>query len=110
VTITKAPTTLRQRPVSLLGSLFIFRVRYTAVLTSDVTGQPLADQTIVFRTSTSPTGPVACTAVTDSTGTATCTSSPLALLQLLLTRSTTARYAGAANYAPSSNTTPVRLL
>ena len=110
VTITKAPTSLQQRPVSLLGSLLLFRVRYTAVLTSDVTGQPLAGQTIVFRTSTSATGPVACTAVTDSTGIATCTSSPLRLLQLLRTRSTTARYAGTANYEPSVDTATVRLL
>lgn len=111
VAIAKAPTSLRQRPVSLLGSLLGgLRVRYTAVLTSEVTGQPIAGQTIAFGTSTSASGPAACTAVTDGAGSATCTSSPLALLQVLLTGSTTARYAGSASFQPSSSTTPVRLL
>ena len=110
VTITKAPTSLRQRPVSVLGSLFGMRVRFTAVLTSDVTGQPLAGQTVTFSMSPSAAAPAACAAVTDAAGSATCTSSPLQLLQVLRTGSTTARFAGSAGYLPSADTTAVRLL
>ena len=110
VTLTRAGTTLRQRPVSLLGSLFAYRVRYTAVLTSDVTGQPIGGQTIAFSASSSAAAAAACTGVTNSAGTATCTSSPLTLLQLLRTGTTTARFAGTANYQPSANTTAVRLI
>jgi hypothetical protein len=102
VTVTRAATSLRQRPVSLLGSLFALRVRYSAVLTSDVTGRPIAGQTIAF-------GPAACTAVTDGAGAATCTGAPLQIVSLLTTGRTTARYAGSAQYLPSTDTVAIEL-
>jgi hypothetical protein len=110
LTISKAATSLKQRPVSLVGSVLNFRITYTATLTSQVTGQPIAGQTIAFSASNSATGPAACTAITNSAGTATCTSPILKIVVILLTGTTTARYSGSANYEPSTNTTPFRLL
>ena len=110
VTIKKAPTSLKNRPVSIVGSLLKFRIKYTAVLTSDATGKPLVGQTISFSTSNSSTGQAVCTAVTNKAGKATCSSGLLKIRKVLRTGSTTARFAGSANYASSTDTTPFKVL
>jgi hypothetical protein len=106
VAITKAPTALTQTPVSLLGSLFSLRVTYRAVLRSQVTGGVVVGQTVAFRASNSTAGPPNCTAATDATGTATCSSSVLTFQDVRRAGATTASYAGSDDYQASSNTTP----
>ena len=110
VTITKSPTRLTQRAVSVLGSILRFQVRYEATLTSRVGGGPVAGQTIAFSTSNSSTGPAACSGVTNSSGVAACTSPLLRIAIILFAGSTTASYGGSPNYEPSTITTPFRLL
>ena len=96
--------------MSLLRSLLTLRITHAAVLTSQVTGQPVAGQTIVFTISQAIIGSRTCTAVTNSAGLATCTTSVLGITGILLGGSTTARYAGTANYQSSTAMTPFQVL
>jgi hypothetical protein len=107
VTITPAGTTLVERPVSLVATVLALRVRHSAVLTSQVTGQPLAGQPVAFHI-TGTTG-ATCTAITDSAGVAACTSALPTIVRILAAGSTTARFAGTADYQPSSSTAPLAL-
>lgn len=105
VAVQRAGTTLAPTPVSLLRSLLTLRVTYTAKLTSTVTGQPIAGQTVSFATNS---GRVSCTAVTGDDGVATCTT-PLLLGIVNALSGTAAKYAGSSAYEPSSSPVPTTL-
>jgi hypothetical protein len=107
VTIAKAATSLTQTRVSVLAALFSFRITYAAVLRSQVTGLPLAGRTISFSTTSSSTGPAACTGVTDNAGRATCTTGFVNPL-ILRDAGTTARFAGTSDYEAVTDTAPLQ--
>ena len=106
VTINKTATTVRQQPISFVRSLFGLSVSFSAKLSTQVTGQPLAGQALTFSIGTTPV----CTAVTSVNGTAACSSGLLSIVNVLLNGTTTARYGGSLNYLPSSDTEAITLL
>jgi hypothetical protein len=108
VAIAQAPTALAQRPVSLVRSVLDRRIRFSATLTSGVTGRPIAGQPVAFRLRSG--SGVQCTATTNASGVATCTSSPKALAAvLLLAGQTTATYSGSVDYLPTTTKRSIAL-
>src|SRR5262249_32991563 len=105
VTVNQAATALDHARVSLVESLLTQRIRYTAVLTS--AGQGLSGQRIASGLARGPAA--TCTGTTDVAGRATCTARFPGLLPLLVAGATTARFAGSADYKPSTDTAPLRL-
>ncbi|MFL6158915.1 MAG: ExeM/NucH family extracellular endonuclease, partial [Marmoricola sp.] len=75
LTVAKAPVTVTTTATSAFRSLLTFRVTYTSVVRSTVTGLPVAGVTVVTRIDDRGPGS-GCTAVTSATGTATCTAGP----------------------------------
>ncbi|WP_398780219.1 IPT/TIG domain-containing protein [Streptomyces sp. NBRC 110611] len=74
----------------------------SATLTDTVTGQPAPGQTIVFTVGTR----TVCTAITDSTGTATC-HGRVAFVEAVRHRQYTATFAGTPALAPATDTAPL---
>ena len=108
VTIDKASTALVQRQVGLVRSVLQRRITFQATLTSRVTGLPIAGAAVAFGLRGRGT---ACTATTNASGVAGCTSSPKGMAALLvLAGQTTATYAGSADYAGSTSTRSIALL
>ncbi|MEK2475788.1 IPT/TIG domain-containing protein [Streptomyces noursei] len=77
----------------------------SATLTDTITGQPAPGQTINFTVGTH----TVCTAVTDSTGTATC-HSRVAFVEAVRHRQYTATFAGTPALAPATDTAPLILI
>jgi hypothetical protein len=73
----------------------------TATLTT-TSGAPIAGQTLTFTAKASTGGPVVCTGVTNSSGTATCSPSVAGTLSVDLSGGFTAIYAGNASYGGSN--------
>jgi MBG domain (YGX type)/Right handed beta helix region len=92
ITIGRAPTQL----VAATAKVGLLRATYSATLTSLVTGQPIAGQTITFSR---PNGNSQCTATTDVHGVASCSHGGLFLGKV----SYIATYAGNALYLPSTD-------
>ena len=92
ITIGRAPTKLVAAP----AKVGVLRATYSATLTSVVTGQPIAGQTITFTRSN---GNSQCSATTDAHGVAACSHGGLFLGKVAYT----AAYAGNALYLPSSD-------
>ena len=79
------------------------------MLKSRVTGLPLAGKRVTFSAAPPLTVFPVCSALTDATGRATCTGPLPAIIGVVLTGGTTARFAGDADYEASTNTKPLRL-
>jgi hypothetical protein len=100
--VTPAPVQVEARRVSLLRSLLLGSARFQAVVTSDVTGRPVAGAPVVFASPFTLLGPrIWCQATTDADGKATCAASTLALL-LRGPRTFAAIVGGTTNHQPGS--------
>jgi hypothetical protein len=106
ITVAKAATTIVAAPVSVLGSILMVSVTFSATVTSQTTGKGVSGQIVTFSD-----GPLAtCVAATNANGVATCTDSVLAALALLLSPSYSASWPGDADYDAASRTGKVTLL
>jgi hypothetical protein len=102
----KASTTLVANPVGMVTSLLSLSVTFSGTLTSQTTGKGIAGQSVTFAD-----GPLAtCSATTNGSGVATCSSSVLATVALLLSTSYSANYAGDTDYLASRATGTVTTL
>lgn len=90
-----APTTVRAQPASGLDPTV------SATLTSNLTQNGIAGETVVF---TGPSSTKLCTAVTDSSGLASCKVSAPGALSMLAAKTYAASFAGVPDYQKSSGT------
>jgi hypothetical protein len=90
--ITKAPTTLAVNQ----AKVGLFSYTFSAQLTRDFDGAPLAGQSVAFRIGSK----VECTATTNTSGLASCKKAPM----LTFSKTYTASYAGNAAYLGSTGT------
>jgi hypothetical protein len=109
LTVTRAATSLAAPPIAVVNSVLALMPTFSATLTSQATGAPIAGQRVAFSFSAAPDS-TQCSAKTDSSGVARCTPGPLALVTLLLSSHYTASYAGNTDYLASTTTAPVILL
>jgi hypothetical protein len=103
--ITKAATTLVASPISVLGSVTSVHVTFSATLTSNVTGAGVASQSVTFTWAGGH-----CSALTNSSGVATCDAWILDLVPLLLAPQYAVTYGGAADYQGTSDSAGLMLL
>lgn len=106
-TVGKIGTHLVAIPVTATENVLNWSATFSAKLTSSLTGAPIAGQTVSFTTSgllSSLLGSESCSAVTNSTGLATCTVTGLLLEPVDGGSSYSASYGGSAVYLPSSAT------
>jgi len=109
LTVVKAPTKLVADPLLLKVTTSPLGLKVTvgivsARLTNAATGGAVAGQRVVFRTIS---GQQVCAATTNASGVATCTTTVVSLLKLILTAGYRATFAGTNNYLATSATAPV---
>jgi hypothetical protein len=92
--VSKASTSLTAASVSIVSSILMLGVTFSATLTSQATGKGIAGQTVTFADGSL----ASCSATTNANGVASCTASVLAVLGLLLSPSYSAAYAGGTDY------------
>jgi hypothetical protein len=109
LTVGKAATAIAAPPISVVNSLLALVPTFSATLTAQGTGSPIAGQSIAFALSAAPRTTV-CTGTTNSAGVASCRPGTLTLVPLLLSSSYTASYGGNADYSASSKSGAVILL
>ncbi|MCZ4498105.1 MAG: putative internalin [Marmoricola sp.] len=105
LSVAKAPITVTASSTSSLASLLTLRVVYTSTVKSATTGRPVAGVTVSTRIDGgSPTS--GCTAITSSTGVATCTSGPIGIAVLTTYKATATE---SANYLGGTGSEKTRL-
>ncbi|MGO4257836.1 Ig-like domain-containing protein [Marmoricola sp. RAF53] len=105
VVISKAPVVVTTTSTSGLLSLLTFKVAYSSVVRSRVTGAPLAGISVTTRINGG-SASAGCTAVTNASGVASCSSGPV---QIALGSPYTATSTATASYLPGSGSGKVSL-
>lgn len=101
LTVTKGTPTLVAAPASKAAMIKNHKMTFAATATNSISGAPIAGITLTFKVNVG-TAVITCSGVTDSAGTASCTSSDGRLLLLGVGKAYTVTFAGNYDYLPGT--------
>jgi hypothetical protein len=110
LTIVPAPIVVAPRTITLLGSLLIGRVPFSAKVTSAATGHPVPGAVVTFSATAINGYKFGCTATSNALGVASCTSNNVLAQALTLPPAYTATVAASMNYQAGFGTGRFTLL
>jgi hypothetical protein len=103
LTVTKGTPAIVAAPASKAAMVKNHKMTFAATATNNISGAPIVGITLTFKIDVG-TATVTCSGVTDSTGTASCTSSDGRLLLVAVGKSYTVTFPGNFDYLPGSAT------
>jgi hypothetical protein len=101
LTVTKGTPTLVAAPASKAAMVKNHKMTFAATATNSLSGAPIVGVTLTFKVAVG-TATITCSGVTDSTGTASCSSSDGRLLLLGVGKPYTVTFAGNFDYLPAT--------